>query len=323
MATLVETQISSIYHSIDTSKTHPHFSRFPAAISIANDEIEQTLRELGERATEPGTRVRRRIQIRHTCPYGDPFGICHASAFPERLVLLGSIVEIMWVHDDITEEIDLKEAMEQHELLKKVLTTDIDSKTFEFQNDRQVLLANILQKAIQMDPEAAPTMIQTLRNYLDTFDNRDDDFDTMSDYMPYRIANCGYWISSYFIRWGMGTVLSEEDYKSIREYDITMGNILGLTNDYFSWHVEKDQPTGRIRNGVRVLMKQHNIPAEIAQKLLLGIIIEEESKAVKLREERLKTDASQSVLEYIKAIELYVGGSCYWHSTAPRYQRFE
>lgn len=99
MATLVETQISSVYHSIDTSKTHPHFSRFPAAISIANDEIEQTLRELGERATEPGTRVRRRIQIRHTCPYGDPFGICHASAFPERLVLLGSIVEIMWVHD--------------------------------------------------------------------------------------------------------------------------------------------------------------------------------------------------------------------------------
>lgn len=83
--------------------------------------------------------------------------------------------------------------MEQHELLKKVLTTDIDSKTFEFQNDRQVLLANILQKAIQMDPEAAPTMIQNLRNYLDTFDNRDDDFDTMSEYMPYRIANCGYW----------------------------------------------------------------------------------------------------------------------------------
>jgi hypothetical protein len=121
----------------------------------------------------------------------------------------------------------------------------------------------------------------------------------------------------------MGTVMSEEDYESIREYDICMGNILGLTNDYFSWHVEQNQPTDRIRNGVRVLMKQHNIPAEVAQKLLLGMIIEEESKAVKLREERLKTYASKTVLQYIEAIELYVGGSCYWHSTAPRYQRFE
>jgi hypothetical protein len=99
MTTLDETAISSVYRSIDTSKTSPHFSRFPAAISIANDEVEQKLREVGEKATEPGTRVRRRMQIRHTCPNGDPFGICHASAFPERLILLGSIVEIMWVHD--------------------------------------------------------------------------------------------------------------------------------------------------------------------------------------------------------------------------------
>jgi hypothetical protein len=212
MTVIVETPISAVCRSIDTTKTPLNFSRFPAAISIANDEVEQTLRELGEKATEPGTRVHRRVQIRHTCPTGDPFGICHASAFPERLVLLGSIVEIMWVHDgaviptslckrlrltnsniDITEEVDLKTATEQHELLKKVLIVNIDPDTFEFQNERQVLLANILQKAIQIDPEAAPTMIQTLRDYLETFDSRDDDFDNMSDYIPYRIINCGYW----------------------------------------------------------------------------------------------------------------------------------
>ncbi|PQE31471.1 geranylgeranyl pyrophosphate synthase protein [Rutstroemia sp. NJR-2017a WRK4] len=303
MTVVVETPISAVCRSIDTTKTPLNFSRSQAAISIANDEVEQTLRDLGEKATEPGTRVRRRVQIRHTCPTGDPFGICHASAFPERLVLLGSIVEIMWVHDDITEEVDLKTATEQHELLKKVLNVNIDPDTFEFQNERQVLLANILQKAIQMDPEAAPTMVQTLRDYLETFDSRDDDFDNIpvSDHKLWLL------ISSYFIRWGMGTVMSEEDYESIREYDICMGNILGLTNDYFSWHVEQNQPTDRIRNAVRVLMRQHNLPAEVAQKLLLGIIIEEESKAVKLREERLKTYASKNVLQYIEAIELYVG----------------
>lgn len=91
--------ISSVCIPVDTTKITTHFSRYPAAISIANDTVESALREFGERATEPNTRVQRRVQIRHTCPFGDPFAICHASAFPERLIILGSIVEIMWIHD--------------------------------------------------------------------------------------------------------------------------------------------------------------------------------------------------------------------------------
>lgn len=121
----------------------------------------------------------------------------------------------------------------------------------------------------------------------------------------------------------MGTTLTEEEYESIKEYDMAMGNILGLTNDYFSWNIEKDQPTDRMRNGVRVLMKQHGVSAEAAKTMLLGVIIEEESRAAKLREKRLEQPASEGLLRYIEAIELYVGGSCYWHATAPRYQRFE
>lgn len=130
-------------------------------------------------------------------------------------------------------------------------------------------------------------------------------------------------MSSYFIRWGMGMAMSDEDYATIEQYDIAMGNVLGLTNDYFSWNVEKDQPTDRIRNGVRVLMREHNVTAEMAKTLLLGVIVEEERRAAKLKEERLKQPASVELLQYFWAIELYVGGSCYWHSTAPRYQIFE
>jgi hypothetical protein len=130
-------------------------------------------------------------------------------------------------------------------------------------------------------------------------------------------------MSSYFIRWGMGIAMSDEDYESIRAYDVALGNVLGLTNDYFSWNIEKDQVTDRVRNGVRVLMKEHNVTADTAKVLLLGVIIEEESKAAKLKEKRLKEPVSEEVALYFEAIELYVGGSCYWHATAPRYQVFE
>jgi hypothetical protein len=125
-------------------------------------------------------------------------------------------------------------------------------------------------------------------------------------------------MSSYFIRWGMGTVLREEEYESTKEWDTVMGAVLGLTNDYFSWNVEKDRQASRVHNGVFILMKQHSISAEAAKTLLLGIIVERESRTAKLREERLKQPASKEVLRYIEALELYVGESCYWHATAPR-----
>ncbi|CAP94012.1 Pc16g13420 [Penicillium rubens Wisconsin 54-1255] len=67
-------------------------------------------------------------------------------------------------------------------------------------------------------------------------------------------------------------------------------------------------------------MKEHNITADAAKMILLGVIVEQESLAAKLKKERLEKPTSKEILQYFEAIELYVGGSCYWHSTAPRYQ---
>lgn len=130
-------------------------------------------------------------------------------------------------------------------------------------------------------------------------------------------------MSSYFICWGMAITLDDDDYESIRQYNTVMGNVLGLTNDYFSWNVERVQQGPGVRNAVRVLMKQHGIPADAAKRLLLGTIVEEESKAALLKQERLKKPVSEEILLYFEAIEVYVGGSCYWHATAPRYQIVE
>jgi hypothetical protein len=96
----------------------------------------------------------------------------------------------------------------------------------------------------------------------------------------------------------MDMTLSDEDYASIEQYDIVMRNILGLNNDYFSWNVEKDQVTDRMRNGVMVLMNQHNTSADAAKMMLLGIIVEQESRAAKLKEERLRKPVSEEILQY-------------------------
>ncbi|KAJ5909090.1 hypothetical protein N7495_001772, partial [Penicillium taxi] len=317
--------VLQFYRNVESQKVPVFFSRYPVGISIAARDVEEVLRCIGEEASKEGSRERRRALIRHTNPYGDPFAVCHCSALPERLVLLASLIEVMWIHDDVTEELDHKAACREHADLAIVLRLDIDPTApgLESINLRQKVLAGVLRKAIDIDLSQAPAMIDMLKTYLATFDSVGSDFTRMDEYMPYRISNCGYWMSSYFVRWGMGMTLSDEDYASIEQYDTAMGNVLGLTNDFFSWNIEKDQKTDRMRNGVLVLMKEHDIPADAAKRMLFRIIIEEECKATKLKGVRLKEPASKEILQYFEAIELYVGGSCFWHSTAPRYKVFE
>lgn len=94
--------IPSVFETLQGYKVPVFFSRYPAGISIAAQEVEDALRKIDEEASEEGTRERRRALIRHTNPYGDPFTICHCSAFPDRLALLSCLVEVMWIHDGKT-----------------------------------------------------------------------------------------------------------------------------------------------------------------------------------------------------------------------------
>ena len=97
--------------------------------------------------------------------------------------------DISHVKDYLT----ILQACKEHEVLAEVLRLDIEPSTLEPRNVRQKNLAQQLRKAIDTDPAQAPAMIEMLKTYLSTFDNLDDDFARMEEYMPYRIANCGYW----------------------------------------------------------------------------------------------------------------------------------
>ncbi|TGO51061.1 hypothetical protein BCON_0170g00300 [Botryotinia convoluta] len=182
--------IYSTCQVIDTKKLPGFFSRYPAAISVGATDVENALSAIALEASQPDSRERRRALIRQSNAYGDPFSICHCSAELERLVLLASIIEVMWIHD---EELDHGAACREHSALAEVLKIDVQPSDFTSKNVRQSALATVLRKAIDLDPEKAPRMIETLQDYLANFDIRDDDFDRMEEYMPYRVANCGYW----------------------------------------------------------------------------------------------------------------------------------
>lgn len=232
------------------------------------------------------------------------------------------------------------QAMKEHRALSEVISCDVDPNNSSLRGPRQRALARVVRLAIDMDLTEGPRLVETLRNYLETYDGEKQEFSRMEDYARYRLLNSGFayvvdyllftetfWskltparLSSFLLRWGMRISTTHSNDPSVQEYENIMGNIAGLTNDYFSWNVEKDQATDRPRNGVNVLMKEHAIDETEAKQLLLGIIVQEESKALEIRRGMSMLSHSRAAIKYCAALELFVGGSCYWHATAPRYQ---
>ena len=119
----------------------------------------------------------------------------------------------------------------------------------------------------------------------------------------------------------MNLHLTPEELESVQELEWTLGGVLALTNDYFSWKKEKLQSTDRIRNGVHVLMKGHGLHQERAKSLLRGIVVDEEEKVKRLKTERVANGPpmSEELKRYVEALEIYVGGNCYWSATCSRY----
>ncbi|KAI2853848.1 hypothetical protein CBS147343_8656 [Aspergillus niger] len=260
--------MSVTWTDINAFDVPEHFSRYPAGIANNAVEVETAINKVIDASCSSGSKEWKKAKIRHSNPDNNPFAICHCTAFPDRLIMLSCIIELAWINDDVTEELEHK------------------------------------AKACGVDPASAPAVVKVLTNYLRTFDASDEDFTTMDKYNPYRVANCGYWISSFFIRWGMDLTLTDAEYAQIASFDFSMGIILGLTNDYYSWAVEKDQVTDRMRNAVRVLMNEYNVPDTIAKSLLRGLIVDEEEKAARLKREILDDGPSAAVMQYIDAIEL-------------------
>ena len=116
----------------------------------------------------------------------------------------------------------------EHEELSKVIRENIDPTTLETPNVRQKALAVQLRRAIDMDPEKAPAMIEMLRTYLATFDNVSGNFTNMEEHAPPRIANYGYWYVSSLSAGGFqstGMMLTDKIQDTILLH--SMGNEYG------------------------------------------------------------------------------------------------
>ncbi|KAI0191358.1 isoprenoid synthase domain-containing protein [Astrocystis sublimbata] len=120
----------------------------------------------------------------------------------------------------------------------------------------------------------------------DTYNSRNALLPILKKYIEFRILN-----------WIIGIYLNKTQAAISQDFYLSAGRVIALTNDLYSWAVKRKESLDR--------MEENNAVA-----ILKGLAWENSGR-------------SRTMTRYIEAMELILGGNCFWSSTCPYYTRHE
>ncbi|KAL0575439.1 hypothetical protein V5O48_006530 [Marasmius crinis-equi] len=326
------TRISSS-KTIATSRCSAFFSSFQ--VSDCWDEvgvtIEQALHDMVQKCTRTGTRERKRAIYRHDNPAGNLFSLCLGMCEVERLHFVVRMIEFLCIIDDVLEELPHREAIIEHDILCEALDDSVEPSTPWTSNTRLEwisFLRQIKDEMLAEDPIRTPALFRVFEQSLRGRESSSANFDTLQAYLPFRLLNFDYEFVTQLLLWAMGTSLTAEETASdlLREFKYSIGVIVGLVNDYFSWEMEKCQleESDRVRNAVAVVMKERSISDKKAKTEVRKIIMREEQRVQDILGEvhgQGGQAESEALKRYLEELRMFAGGYSYWCATCPRYAR--
>ncbi|KAF1993843.1 terpenoid synthase [Amniculicola lignicola CBS 123094] len=246
---------------------------------------------------------------------------------PERLEIISYANEFAFIYDDATENIahDRAEAdmAQTLDLFMQGATTGYVDPRGSGKNKIQ---AQIFNEMAAIDRPRAMVCMQAWAEFLQLTSSRDRKvrFDTLDEYIPYRVWDVGQMLMYGLVTFGMGLTIPEEDKGRATEATVSAFGVIALTNDLFSWERERDAAKRdgmpHVMNAIYVLMGQHNVSEEEAKQMCHEKIVElvQEYKAIV---EKYKNDTSSCIdlRKYIEALQCNISGNLIWSLTCPRY----
>ncbi|KAJ8096391.1 hypothetical protein PM082_011553 [Marasmius tenuissimus] len=287
--------------------------------------VEGKLNETITKCTQPGTRERRKALYRHDNPAGNLFTLCFGLVEPSRFGFVVLFIEFLCIIDDVLEDLPHEEALIEHDILCDALHgTKGSSPKKTTANTRPEWLSFLQELKAEMlavDPVRSPALLATFEESLRARDSSAAEFDSIEKYIPYRLINFDYEFVSQLVLWAMAIDLptNEAQSDSLAEFKQSIGVVVGLVNDYFSWEREKQQEkdSDRIRNGVAVLKKQYDLSDADAKEEVKKILVGEEAKIHAVP----RLGRSGAMNRYFDGLEMFAGGYSFWCATCPRYHK--
>lgn len=271
--------------------------------------------------------LKRQWRTQHDTPLGsDLYSVTWCeSPDMERLFLWMTFLEAAFVYDAHKTLQSTSDCEEASSLISATASSDASSLFAAVTSQHKQALAQIFTSIAQNDPKRSEKLRVHLAEWF-KHESLTPSFTSLEEYLPFRHDNSGWTCGRIILPWLLDIILSDAELETIRKYEISIGNVVVLTNDYFSYESEKlNEASETLVNDVPILERIYGTTDVHAKTLLKDFILDEERKAKLLFDQLVEQGAitSENFFRYCYALQLFAGGSHLWHATTRRYQQFQ
>ncbi|KAF3925762.1 Dimethylallyltranstransferase [Dactylellina cionopaga] len=186
--------------------------------------------------------------------------------------------------------------------------------------------AKILLTMNKVDPVITEGFINAWEQMINTtVQDKDRDFDSLDDYLRFRVIDTGAIFSGLLVLFGIGVQLKDDEFDIAHELLFPAWSAATLVNDYFSFDKEYHEylETGgsHLSNAVWLFMRLYSLDIETAKEAIRKESNRLEFEFLKVREDFAKkfTPNQLNVLIYIESWFHILPGNSIWSVNCPRY----
>jgi hypothetical protein len=152
-------------------------------------------------------------------------------------------------------------------------------------------------------------------------------FESLDDFLPYRLSNFGFPPMSAMAAYGSGIDITAEEVAAIEDKLRPIGLACTLANDYWSFPKEMaafEKGLGYPMNTVTALERMEGLSIEEAREKVKELVKKYEQEAMALVGELMgpKSRLPENTRRYVQAVYWAAGGANYWSATCLRYHSY-
>ncbi|KAJ7463895.1 isoprenoid synthase domain-containing protein [Mycena galericulata] len=263
-------------------------------------------------------------------PYGY-VSVTVPECLPDRFEVVAYSNEYMWLYDDYIVEEYSGDPGNLDEMSERVLDEAVNS-NHRCTRPEEHLLAQLLREMMDIDRPRAITSLQAWASYAQLSVRkrsvRTAPFETLDEYVPTRITDCGELVFFGILTFGLGLTIPEEEYHLCLELGGPGYAVWGLTNDLYSWEKEYaaavragKEESCIFFNAMAVIMKERSVNEAEAKTALIVEIKRLFAQFCQIVEESKNNPSlSKDLKTYLEAVMYACSGNSVWHIYSPRYR---
>ncbi|KAJ5670875.1 isoprenoid synthase domain-containing protein [Penicillium longicatenatum] len=247
---------------------------------------------------------------------------------PERLGLVSYVFEYAFLYDNVVESVS---KVSLDEGTDNIVLNETEYRTVRSTTGTKQIQSKMLLELLATDKPCAEVVIAAWKEMVATTASRDKSciFDSIEEYVDYRIIDTGAPFVDTVMRFGMGILLTHDEEKQVASIVKPCFAALGLANDFYSFDIEWSEfqeidntdKVSTMTNAVWLYMKWENISSDEA-KAKLRQVVRDYEKEFQQRMNSFVADkekCSPKLREYLRALAFQIPGNIVWSLRCPRY----